>query len=291
MLLAALLFALLGALVKLAARGGVPAAEITFVRFGAGLATCLVLACAGVIRLQFRRWWLLTVRGLFGSVSALLFFLSVTQTSLGRATLLCYTYVIFSTLFSALVLQERLRLGSGMALAVAMAGVALVIQPRMTGVNHGDLIALLSGVLGGIAITSIRELRKTESAYAIFTVFCAFGVFTSLAMARQPWVAPHGPALLPLVGVALLATSGQLLMTAAYRHCSAALGGLLSLVTVVVASGIGLVFFGETIGLITVAGSALVLGAAAYLTISESVGGPPMVEHGGDGHARRSVVQ
>jgi drug/metabolite transporter (DMT)-like permease len=123
-----------------------------------------------------------------------------------------------------------------------------------------------------LAITSIRELRKTESAYSIFTAFCVFGVLTSGLMTSQAWVLPRGDALLVLAGVGVAATSGQLLMTAAYRYCSVASGGLLSLVTVVLASLVGFFWFGERMRLETAAGAALIQGAAAYLTIMEATG-------------------
>jgi drug/metabolite transporter (DMT)-like permease len=274
MLLSALLFAGMGALVKLARQGGVPAAESTFVRFAVGLATCLLLARAGVIRLEFRRWPLLAVRGLFGSVSALLFFHSLTMTDLARATLLCHTYVIFSALFSVVILRERLRGGGLMALAAAMLGVALVTGARLSDIGPGEAAGLLSGLLGGVAITSIRELRKTETAYSIFAVFCLCGIGTSLLMVQEPWKVPRGTALWALTGVAAMATAGQLLMTAAYRYCSVAVGGLLSLVTVVLSALVGLLFFSEALRHETVAGAALILGAAAYLTLSEANFGP-----------------
>src|SRR5438034_298528 len=83
----------------------------------------------------------------------------------------------------------------------SVAGVALVTGARLAGMGRGDATGLLAGLMGGIAITSIRELRKTESAYAIFTVFCACGVVTSLLMTREPWVMPRGATLLALSGI------------------------------------------------------------------------------------------
>jgi drug/metabolite transporter (DMT)-like permease len=270
MLLSAVLFAGMGALVKVARQEGVPAAESTFVRFAAGYLTCLLLARAAVIELEYRRWGLLAVRGVFGSVSALLFFLSVTLTDLGRATLLCNTFVIFSALFSAVVLRERLRGGALLALAVSMLGVALVTGARAAAIGAGEAAGLLSGLLGGVAITSIRELRKTETAYSIFSVFCLCGMIVSLLMIREPWIAPHGAALWALAGVAVLATAGQLLMTAAYRYCPVAAGGLLSLVTVVLSACIGLFLFHEMMRPEAIAGAALILGAVAYFMVAQT---------------------
>jgi drug/metabolite transporter (DMT)-like permease len=272
MLLSAVLFGAMGPAVRIAAQGGVPPAESTFVRFATGLAICLLLARAGAIDLQVRRPALHFVRGLCGSVSALLFFVAVSQIALAKATLLCFTHVIFSAFFGVLVLRERLGPGAALALGTAMVGVALVTGARLSGIGPGEASALLSGLLGGAAITSIRELRRTETAYSVFATFCIFGVLTSVLMASEPWVLPRGDALLALVAVAVLATAGQLLMTAAYRYCSVALGGLLSLLTVVLAAPLGLLFFDEGLTVKTLAGSVLVLGAAAYLTVAQANG-------------------
>src|SRR2546423_5385024 len=73
MLLSSLLFASMGVLVKTAARGGIPAAESTFVRFAAGLMTVLVLAQRRVIPVRFQRRGLLLVWGHFVRVFAELF--------------------------------------------------------------------------------------------------------------------------------------------------------------------------------------------------------------------------
>jgi drug/metabolite transporter (DMT)-like permease len=276
MILAAVLFAAMGPGVRIAAQGGVPPAESTFVRFATGLVVCLLLARAGVINLQVRRPALHIVRGLCGSVSALLFFVSVSQIPLAKATLLCFTHVIFSAIFGVFILRERLRPGAALALGTALAGVALVTGANLTGIGPGEATALLSGLLGGAAITSIRELRRTETAYSVFATFCIFGVLTSLAMplviASEPWSVPRGFTLLAVAAVAVLATAGQLLMTAAYRYCSVALGGLLSLLTVVLAAPLGLLFFDEGLTVTTMAGSVLVLGAAAYLTVAQANG-------------------
>jgi drug/metabolite transporter (DMT)-like permease len=270
MLLSTFLFAALGILVKLAARADVPAAESTFVRFAGGLITMLLLARVGLIRLEFHRRGLLLVRGLFGSVSAVLFFQSLGQTTLARATLLSYTYVIFSAAFSAIWLGERMGVGAVLALTAAMGGVVMITGARFTSASAGDLTALLSGLLGGIAISSIRELRKTESAYSIFAVFCATGLLSSLLMSRGQWVAPRAGTLALLGGIAILATGGQLLMTAAYRHCTTAVGGLLSLLTVVTSALIGSCFLREPTSFRMLSGIALVLVAAAYLTVTQA---------------------
>jgi S-adenosylmethionine uptake transporter len=167
-------------------------------------------------------------------------------------------------------MQERLRPGALVALLLSIVGVGLITGARVAGIGRGDAMGLLAGLTGGVAITSIRELRKTETAYAILVVFCAFGLVTSLLMAREPWLLPRGGMLWALGGIAVMGTGGQLLMTAAYRYCSVAAGGLLSLVTVVLSSLIGFLWFGEGMSLRTLAGSLLVLGAAAYLTLLEA---------------------
>ncbi|MBR4140949.1 MAG: EamA family transporter, partial [Campylobacter sp.] len=56
-------------------------------------------------------------------------------------------------------------------------GIALVVQPNI-GITANDLIGIGGGICMGMAITSVRELRKYYSANMIILSFMFFGVLT-----------------------------------------------------------------------------------------------------------------
>jgi len=91
----------------------VDGAQVAFVRFGIG--TGIVLAARGR-RLHVVRRDLLFLRGVFGGIAVLLFFLAIGHLPVGTATLYNYTAPVFSTTFAAIFLHEALPAANVLAL-------------------------------------------------------------------------------------------------------------------------------------------------------------------------------
>jgi drug/metabolite transporter (DMT)-like permease len=269
MLLSSLLFAVMSMLVKLAAAQGVPSSEAAFVRLASGMALVGALKRSGAISLETRRVGMLVTRGLLGSAAMLLFYASITGTRLANAALLNYTYFVFGPLFCVLFLRQRLSPRAAVAFPIALLGVWVVLDPRFGGFRWGDAAGLLSGVLAGGSIVTIRELRRTESSFTILWYFCLVGsiVAAVVALPHAVWPTPRGATL--LLGVAVAGTAGQWLLTEAFRSCTVAGGGLLSLTTVLYTAILGHAVFGEPLTARFAWGGGLVLAAAAWLIREE----------------------
>ncbi|MEK6815441.1 MAG: DMT family transporter [Nitrospirota bacterium] len=247
----------------------VPPVELAFFRsFGHAL-IILVLAGVGTIALSIGNRRLLLWRGLFGGAAVVLYYMAICRIGAGPATLLTYTFPIFATLFSALFAREPLTPKTGGALGVAVGGVGLILGHEGLGISLGDVMGISAGIFSGAAISTVRELRKTDSAWSIFFYFAAVGsVMTAPAL---PFTSPVWPGFIGFVGIgAIIVTSfgGQILMTYAYRWTTAAEGSTVSLLTSVHAAVLGAAFFGEPITPRLVVGGALVIAAGAWLTLS-----------------------
>jgi len=282
--LSASLFALMGVQVKalttlLPPGERLPDMQVTFTRFAFGLIVMIALAALGLVRLRSERPLGLLLRGLFGTVAISLYFYSITHGELTKGTLLTYTYLIFAPLFSALWLREWPTRSAFMALATATAGIVLVMNPDFSHVSGGDVAGLGSGIFSGMAITTIRDLRRTEAAPVIFFSLCLCGTIAVGAMlalvalgvvggVAAPRV-PHASAFLLLIGVGLTSTAGQLILTWGFRYTSTALGSLISVTTVPLSALAGVLFFGERLHWNTLAGALLILAAGAYLSLHE----------------------
>jgi len=267
MLSSALLFAVMGLFAK-AASWTLPSWEVTFARFAFGWAFIGLTSRLGYIRLESESRRLLIARGTFGGVAIILFFASIANSSLTNATLLTNTYALFATIFSIFYLKERLRGDILGALLVSFWGIYLVIHPDFQHIRWGDVLGLVSGVLGGAAVVVVRELRRRESSWTILYYLCMIGsIFSGLlllikAKAPDPWE------LGMLLMVGLTGTMAQLLMTYAFRYCRTAEGSILSMSTVVF-SAVGAYFlFQETFTARLVVGGLLVLASCAYLSVS-----------------------
>lgn len=261
--LSAVSFALMALAAKVATKS-LPGAEVAFVRFA--LMLLPLLAIPGLARraLTYDRLDLLVYRGFFGGVAVLLYFLAIAHVPVGTATLLNYSSPIFSVLFAALFLGEKVRRWVLLPAAVAFLGVALVTG----GLSEGGLLAhfgrweaagLASAVLSGAAVAAIRAARRTESSWAIYGSFTLFGLLTTAPLGVLHWRTPNLREWLLLGAVGATSIAAQLLMTYAYRWVTNVQAGAMAQLTVLIAFALGALFLAEPFGWNQALGSLLTL--------------------------------
>jgi drug/metabolite transporter (DMT)-like permease len=264
----AVLFGLSAVLVRLATRAGMTGGQATLVRFAVGLAAVLSIFVARPGQFRPTRPWLLAARGFFGGVAALLYFMSIERIPAGEATLLNTTFPIWAVILSLLVLNERPTLHLGLALVLASAGVFLVLGGTRVslGLGMGELLGITSGMCGGIAVTSIRALRATDTkAPTVFFAFSVGGLLVSIPYALGPWTTSPAAWLLAL-GVGVSSFGAQLAMTEAYGALSVPEAALWQQLTPI-ATFLWALGIGERIGWRTMLGVVLGVGGIFYGSI------------------------
>src|SRR5581483_11363979 len=110
------------------------------------------------------------------AMSALTYTAAISSFVAANAIVLQYTAPIFVFLFSRLVLREKIARLNGVALAVSMAGVAVIAldsagRPEMAGV----LLALLSGLLFAAYMINLRRTAAVDPVFLtwINNISCA----------------------------------------------------------------------------------------------------------------------
>jgi drug/metabolite transporter (DMT)-like permease len=257
-------FGLSAVLVRLATGAGMNGGQVTLVRFVVGLCAVLGLFLARPGTFRPVKKWLLVSRGAFGAVAALLYFLAIERLPAGEATLLNNTFPIWAVLLSLFVLDERPTVHLVIALAIASAGVFLVLGGGNVtfSLGTGEVLAIASAITGGAAVTSMRKLRATDNAPTIFFAFAVGGVLVGLPFAAGSW--PSGP--LPWVAAGafgVAAFCAQLLMTEAYGALSVPEAALWQQLTPI-ASYLWALLLGEAIGWATAAGVLLGVAGVVY---------------------------
>ena len=251
---------------------GVSTSIIVSARFVVGIAVILGLALMGFTRLRaVNRWWLI-LRGIIGASSVYFFFRGITMLGLGKGTVLNYTYPIFAALLAPLVVKEKLTWDVLAAALVSFIGIWLVVNPgSLASIGIEDLLALLGGVLSGVAVVAIKKLRETDSPYIIYLAQCVFGLLvvgwptatSSFNFAAKEW--------LILLALGIFATGAQLAMTWAYKHVRATEGSLLAFLVPVLNVILGVIIFGEAMHVSTVVGSVIVLACCGYVAFREQI--------------------
>jgi drug/metabolite transporter (DMT)-like permease len=270
MAVSAVLFSLMSFLIPFT--HSVSTSIIASARFVTGIA--VILGISLVRRTPIRavnRWWLVA-RGVIGATSVYFFYRGIMNLGLGKGTILNYTYPIFAALLAPLLIKEKLSWDVIAAGLISFFGIWLVVSPgRFSGIGVEGLLALLGGVLSGVAVVAIKKLRETDSPFIIYLAQCVFGLLvvgwptatSSFGFAGVEW--------LILLAIGLVATVAQLTMTWAYKHVPATEGSLLAFLTPVLNVLLGILVFGEQMRASTLAGSALVLVCCGYIAFRERI--------------------
>ncbi len=214
-------------------------------------------------------WGWLIARGALGGAAVMLYFYAISEIGLAKGTVLSFTYPLWAGLLAPLVIHERLRVGFIGAVACALGGLYLMVVPRgsFAGVSWQDLAALSGGLLGGIALLAVKRLRETDSSLVIYLSQCFFGLLMVAYPASRNAVDFALPGWALLLGIGLLATAGQLLMTYVFKHVGGTEGALLTMLTPVGNVFLGVLVFREALTVRMIAGGTMVLAACAYAAL------------------------
>ena len=243
MLLASASFATMAAMIK-AIGPGLPISQLVFLR--CAIATPFLLAVLLLRRqhliVQARK--LLMARTFLGVMAMFSFFYALTHMELANCIFIGRTQPLIVALLAPLFLKEKSPPIAWLAISSGMVGVALILNPS----SEWSFAALVA--LGGAAFSAgvhllIRRLSRTDQPLVIvfnFTVLTGLGT----ALWSLPgFVMLSGRQWLLIIGIALFASLGQILMTSAYRHDQAPVVAAASYSSVVLSVIYGYFFWGE----------------------------------------------
>lgn len=263
------------ALIAKLASARLPGAQVAFVRFCIGLLACGAASLRAPLRAHNRVG--LFLRGLYGGAAVLCYFVAIAHLPVGLATLLNYTAPVFTAIYAALLLGEGVRGSTLAALVVTSAGVVCVVKgqapPGSLGFGVWPLIGMVSAVLSGAAVATIREVRRTDGSWEIFAAFCLGGALITGAPALLAWTRPTAAEWMALTAVGVTSVVAQLMMTYALRFVRAAVAGIIAQLTPVAALALGALLLGDPVAPLAAAGAALTLSGATWGAFLASRGG------------------
>ncbi len=265
MLISALGFALMSALVKEAGQLGIPLLQIIFVR--AIISVVLSLADilrAGVHPLGHRRV-LLFGRGLSGFLALTCVFYALLHLSMAQATLLQYLHPVFTAVLAFVFLAERPTAATLACIALSLLGLVCMVMPYWESdatapASLWPVMAGLGGALGsGIAYTLVRKLVATEHPSVIVLYFPLVCIPGTLLLGGTDFVWPTATGWWVLLGVGCFTQIGQLALTKAMQRDAASRVTSLSYVQIIFAAVLGWWVFGEVPTQATLLGGGLIL--------------------------------
>lgn len=193
-------------------------------------------------------------RGVVGTAAMAMGFTALAFLPLTEAKAIQYAAPLLVVLFAAMFLGEQVRLVRLSAVALGIAGVLIVLYPRLTLIGAaetdlrqtiGAMAALGSAVAAALAQVFVRKLVQTETVSSITFWFSVSAAGFALITIPFGWVWPSPWVLVMLVLTGMIGGVGQICLTSAYRHADASLIAPFDYASMLFALAIGYGIFGE----------------------------------------------
>lgn len=276
MIAASLFFSLMGAIVKQVSEK-IPAMEAVFFRAVVSLAILTPWMIRKRIPLAGTNRPILLLRSLSGFTALALSFYVISKIKLADAAILNHTSVLFVALVSVIFLREKVSAALAFYTLAALVGAAFIVKPGFDVMNVPGLMGLASGFFAAIAYLSISNLHKTDSFFTMVFYFSLVSSIGSFALFGNDFVLPHGPQWAALIGLGVVGTIAQLLMTSAYKHTEASVVSPFSFASVLFSATWGLFFWQEIPDLWSIFGGIVIIASGVgIIRLRRKKGGRPI---------------
>lgn len=285
MILASLLFALMGAAAKIIG-DTYSAIQIVFYR-GLFASSFIFLTVLGGRKLSNAggRPALLMFRGLVGTLALYALFYNINTIGLALSITYLQTAPIFVALFSWIFLKETIKWQGWMAIIIGFLGILIIFRPDFGAGLKSNLLGLFNGVAAGAAYTSVRELRKFYDNRSIVLSFAVwgmllpiismivgeFGLFPNLDFLVSGFAWPFKSTWWALLLVGIFALIGQILITKAYREEKAGLVSAIGYVNIPFSIFIGYWLGDPYPDFWTILGILLIIAGGAIISLRRNV--------------------
>jgi len=270
MLVAVVLFATMDALIKLAS-AEYSTVQIVFFRSAVAFGPILVylVRTGGIAQIRTRRLGGHAYRAVIGLIAMASFFYAFSELPLADVVAIGFAAPIMMTALAIPMLGERVGWRRWSAILVGFVGVIVMVKPEGE-IALGTWLALLGTVCYALAMISIRQLSRTESAGAIVFYFGVFGVAVSGALLPFFWQMPDAKGWAILIAVGVLGGIAQIFMTRAFSLAPISVVSPFDYTAILWATLLGWWFWQDFPDWTTFTGAAIVVASGLYILRREA---------------------
>jgi S-adenosylmethionine uptake transporter len=278
-----------------------PLHEIVFARsiVGLVLTITLIMATAGVAGMKTGRpLWHCFRAGLLVLMN-MTYFTALASLPIAETMAMFFIAPLLITVMSAVLLRERVGVRRGVAVAVGLAGVLIMLRPGGSVTQAVALLPLFAAFCYAIMQITTRYIGTTETALtmalfaqaAFLVTSGTFGVVVgdgayagaaspSVEFLLRAWVWPDAFGLAIFAACGFSVAIGAVLLSEAYRIGQAATIAPFEYVALPVGILWGWLVFDDSPDALSFMGIALIGGAGLYVFLSaRRVAGPPVAKH------------
>ena len=228
----------------------------TFSRFAAGLVIGLVQLAVTKTPIKVSNYKPWIGRGIFGSLAMMLYYVSISTGSPGRATFFNNTFPIFVAIIAIVFLKDKVRIATIIGILIAFVGMYLVLSDDKSSTVTANIIGISSGFFAGISYHFNKKASLTEHPTVIYLGVCIVGlVMTGFSIPQAVNLNLSSVIILILAGAG--AYFAQIALTIGLLDIPITAGSIHTLVKIPLTSLGGLIFFRDPITVGLVAGIVL----------------------------------
>ena len=248
-----------------------PAAQSAFLRFAFGVVV-LAPVLPGLARgmtgqvLKLFAW-----RGVMHTIAVLFWFYAMARIPVAHATAIGYLNPVLMLIAGAVILREPLSQRRVVAVAVALAGALIVLRPGVQALNIGHLSQIGASVFFCGSYLFAKRLTGLASASVIVAMMSVTVTIGLAPLAWWVWVPVTWVQLGWLAIVAGCATSVHYCMTRAFRAAPLTVTQPVTFLTLIWATLVGAMLFGEAVDVFVLLGGAMIIGAITFVTWRDAV--------------------
>lgn len=220
-----------------------------------------------------RDWAILIGAGVMFALDLASWHIGIERTRLGNATLFGNSGSMVLMVWGLVAMHRRPRVLEWLAVAMAMAGAALLLGRSLeidARTLAGDLFSILAGLFYVVYIVMLQRARGRFGSWSLLfhssVVGCPVLLAIALLLGEPVW--PHN--WLPLIGLMLASQIlGQGMLVYALKHFPPLVIGLVLLTQPAISVLVGWLAFGETLGLFDAIGMTMVAAALVMARVGE----------------------
>ncbi len=253
-----------------------PAAQSAFIRFAFGV-VFLLPVLPGLIRggLPAAAIGLSLGRGVVHVIAVLFWFYAMACIPMAHVTAIGYLNPVILMIVGAVFLGETMSLRRAIAIVLALCGTLIVLRPGVEPIQPGHLAQMGAAASFAGSYLFAKRLSALVPASVVVALLSLTVTLGLLPLALWVWVPVTLVQLAGLAVVALLATVGHYLMTRAFRVAPLTVTQPVTFLSLVWASVMGSLVFGEAVDPWVLLGGGLIIGAIFWVTWSERSTLPP----------------
>ena len=224
------------------------------------------LAPSGPRVLRTRRMGLYLVRVAIAYTGALGWMYGIAWMPLADANALLFLMPLFTVVFAALLLRERVAPDHWIATAAGFVGALIVIRPGLVGLGLPALATIWAAASFSLALVMTKSLTRTEDPNAIVFYLYALMIPFAAGPAALDWRPVTASSVPWLAALGALTVAAQQCSTRAFVAAPASVVVPVHYLQLPLIAALAYVVFGQSVDRWTWVGAAVIVGATYYVT-------------------------